>query len=87
MIAAKAYSADEVRRAYERAVALSHRAGSPDQRFAALRGLWNNHLMRVELRTAKELVQHLRAIAQRSGDPEVQTSIAQQEMERALADR
>ena len=31
------------------------RVDDDDQRFAALRGLWNNHLMRVELNAAKEL--------------------------------
>jgi class 3 adenylate cyclase/tetratricopeptide (TPR) repeat protein len=69
-IPAKAYSADEVRRAYETAVDLSHRVGSADQRFAALRGLWNNHLMRVELNAARELAVQLRAAAEESADPE-----------------
>ena len=71
-IPAKAYSADEVRRAYEAAVGLSRRVGSLDQRFAALRGLWNNHLMRVELNAAKELAVQLGAAAEESGDPERQ---------------
>ena len=71
-IPAKAYSADEVRRAYAAAVGLSRRVGSPDQRFAALRGLWNNHLMRVELNAAKELAVQLGAAAEESGDPERQ---------------
>jgi predicted ATPase/class 3 adenylate cyclase len=69
-IPAKAYSADEVRRAYGTAVELSRRAGSADQRFAALRGLWNNHLMRVELNAAKELAVQLRAAAEETGDAE-----------------
>jgi class 3 adenylate cyclase/tetratricopeptide (TPR) repeat protein len=69
-IPAKAYSADEVRRAYGTAVELSRRVGNADQRFAALRGLWNNHLMRVELNAAKELAVQLRAEAEESGDPE-----------------
>jgi tetratricopeptide (TPR) repeat protein len=69
-IPAKAYSADEVRRAYGTAVELSRRVGSADQRFAALRGLWNNHLMRVELNAARELAVQLRAAAEDTGDPE-----------------
>jgi len=69
-IAAKAYSAEEVRRAYGSAVELSRRVGNTDQQFAALRGLWNNHLMRVELKTAKDLATQLKAIAEKSGDPE-----------------
>ncbi len=69
-IPAKAYSADEVRRAYGSAVELSRRVGNADQRFAALRGLWNNHLMRVELRAAKELAVQLRAAAEETGDAE-----------------
>jgi tetratricopeptide (TPR) repeat protein len=59
-----------VRRAYETAVQLSRRIGNADQRFAALRGLWNNHLMRVELNVAKELAVQLRAAAEESGDSE-----------------
>jgi len=69
-IPAKAYSADEVRRAYGSAVELSRRVGSPDQRFTALRGLWNNHLMRVELNAAMDLAVQLRAAAEESGDAE-----------------
>jgi class 3 adenylate cyclase/tetratricopeptide (TPR) repeat protein len=69
-IPAKAYSADEVRRAYESAVELSRRVGSADQRFVALRGLWNNHLMRVELNAAKELAVQLRAAATETRDTE-----------------
>ncbi|MCZ6508705.1 MAG: AAA family ATPase [Acidobacteria bacterium] len=69
-IPAKAYSADEVRRAYATAVELSRRVGNADQRFAALRGLWNNHLMRVELNAAKELAVQLRTTAEESGDAE-----------------
>jgi hypothetical protein len=49
---------------------LSRRVGSADQRFAALRGLWNNHLMRVELNAARELAVQLRAAAEDTGDPE-----------------
>jgi tetratricopeptide (TPR) repeat protein len=69
-IPAKAYSADEVRRAYSTAVELSHRVGNADQRFVALRGLWNNHLMRMELSAAKELAVRLRAAAEETGDAE-----------------
>jgi class 3 adenylate cyclase/tetratricopeptide (TPR) repeat protein len=69
-IPAKAYSADEVRRAYGTAVELSRRVGNADQRFVALRGLWNNHLMRVELNAARELAVQLRAAAEDTGDPE-----------------
>jgi class 3 adenylate cyclase/tetratricopeptide (TPR) repeat protein len=69
-IPAKAYSADEVRRAYGRAVELSRRVGNADQRFVALRGLWNNHLMRVELNAAKELAVQLRDAAEETRDAE-----------------
>ena len=69
-IPAKAYGADEVRRAYGAAVELSRQVGSADQRFAALRGLWNNHLMRVELSAARELAVQLRAAAKETGGPE-----------------
>lgn len=71
-IAAKAYSAEEVRRAYGAAVDLAGRVGTADQRFVALRGLWNNHLMRVELNEAKQLAAQLQEVAQSSGNAERQ---------------
>ena len=76
-IAAKAYSAEEVRMAYKAAAELAGRVGSTEQRFASLRGLWNNHLMRLELNTAKELGEELRAVAQQSGDPEDQLVVTE----------
>jgi predicted ATPase len=72
LMPAKGQASEEVRQAYARAEELC-RTGEvpPNQPFAALRGLWNCHLLRCELRQASALVPEIAALADRSGDPDM----------------
>ncbi|MCZ6860617.1 MAG: AAA family ATPase [Alphaproteobacteria bacterium] len=69
LIAPRGYAAEEVRRAYARAVDLCQEGDDREPLFRAVRGLWNCHLMRGELRRASELAAELLSLAQGSNDP------------------
>lgn len=51
---------------YRRAVELGNAVGLPDQRFAALWGLWRGHQARAELASARDLSRRLTALAAHS---------------------
>jgi hypothetical protein len=68
-MAVKGYAAPEVRETYTRALTLGRRLGESPERFRILRGLWNYHLVRAELRTARALAEELLTLATRLGDP------------------
>jgi predicted ATPase len=70
LIAPRGYAADEVRDAFARARKLSHRTGDREQLFFALRGLWNCHLLRTELREASTLAEQIFELARQSGTAE-----------------
>jgi TOMM system kinase/cyclase fusion protein len=69
LVAIKGFAAPEVLHAYARARELCQQAGESPQLFQVLRGLWYFYLIRVELRTARELGEHLLTLAQQVGDP------------------
>jgi predicted ATPase len=62
-------AAPEVLHAYARARDLCQQVGQTPQLFQVLRGLWYFYLHRLELRTARELGEHLLTLAQQVGDP------------------
>jgi predicted ATPase/class 3 adenylate cyclase len=64
----KGQAAPEVLQAYARARELCQQVGETPQLFQVLRGLWYFYLHRVELRTARELGEHLLTLAQHLGD-------------------
>ena len=68
LVATKGFAAPEVLHAYARARELCQQAGETPQLFQVLRGLWYFYLMRSELRTARELGEHLLTLAQQVGD-------------------
>ena len=49
--------------------ALCRQVEETPQLFPVLRGLWNFYLIRMELRTARELAEQLLSLAQRAQDP------------------
>jgi TOMM system kinase/cyclase fusion protein len=65
----KGQAAPEVLQAYARARALCQQMGETPQLFQVLRGVWLFYLMRMELRTARELGEQLLTLAQQVGDP------------------
>ena len=65
----KGYAAPEVGHTYARARALCRQVEETPQLFPVLRGLWNFYLIRMELRTARELAEQLLSLAQRAQDP------------------
>ncbi|MCH9675884.1 MAG: AAA family ATPase [Gammaproteobacteria bacterium] len=67
LVAPKGYAAPEVRSAYARANELSRRIGDAHMQFAAVRGLWHNHVLRGELRQAKTLSNQLLRSARVTG--------------------
>ena len=69
LVATKGFAAPEVLHAYARARELCQQAGETPQLFQVLRGLWYFYLIRSELRTARELGEHLLTLAQQVGDP------------------
>jgi predicted ATPase len=69
LIAVKGVAAPEVEQAYARALELCERLGDPPELFPALYGLWINHLLRAQLRTAYELAERLLQRAQSAHDP------------------
>ncbi len=69
-IAPKGYSSEEVRIAFQKAKELCQRVGGINQSFRAVKGLWNCHLLRGELRTASDLAEQLLALAKQSREPD-----------------
>ena len=69
LMVTKGQAAPEVLHAYARARELCQQVGETPQLFQVLRGLWYFYLLRVELRTARELGEHLLTLAQQVGDP------------------
>jgi predicted ATPase len=69
LMATKGFAAPEVLQSYARARELCQQVGEAPQLFPVLWGLWWFYLIRLELRTARELGEHLLTLAQRVGDP------------------
>jgi predicted ATPase/class 3 adenylate cyclase len=69
LLVTKGQAAPELLHAYTRARELCQQVGETPQLFQVLRGLWYFYLHRVELRTAREMGEHLLTLAQRVGDP------------------
>jgi predicted ATPase/DNA-binding winged helix-turn-helix (wHTH) protein len=69
LVATKGFAAPEVLHAYTRARELCQQVGDTLQLFQVLRGLWYFSLIRLELRTARELGEHLLTLAQQVDDP------------------
>jgi predicted ATPase/class 3 adenylate cyclase len=67
----KGFEAPEVERVYARARALCQQVGDARQLFAALWGVFYLHMVRGELRRAREVGEELLALAQRLHDPEL----------------
>jgi predicted ATPase len=79
LIATKGNGAAEVRAVYERAVDLARQLGGDAQLFPVLFGLRSSHLVRGELRQARELGEQLLRLAQTIQDPglTVEANLAQ----------
>jgi len=69
LIDTKGQASSEVLQAYARARELCQQVGETPQLFQVLRGLWLFYMLRLELRTAQELAEHLLTLAQHVGDP------------------
>ncbi len=69
-IAPKGYAAEEVRLAFQRANELCQKVGGVDQRFQAVKGLWNCILLRGDLKVTRDLAAELSNLAQESGEPD-----------------
>jgi len=69
LMATKGYAAPEVEKTYTRARELCRQVGETPRLFPVLRGLWQFHLLRAELQTARELGEQLFSLAQRVHDP------------------
>jgi predicted ATPase len=69
LIANKGYPAPEVERTYRRAWTLCDQLGRSDELFPVLRGLWNCHQGRGELRQVYELAERLVMLAEEQGTP------------------
>ena len=67
-MAARGYAAPEVGDTYARALLQCRRLGETPQLFRVLQGLWNFHLVRAELETARDLSEELLARAEKRGD-------------------
>jgi adenylate cyclase len=68
LVASRGYGAPEVRDTYARARELSQQLDDRLRHFAALRGLWEYHLLRSNVRAALELAHELYDLAERLGD-------------------
>ena len=68
-MAARGYAAPEVGETYSRALGRCRQLGETPQVFRVLKGLWNFHLVRAELDTARELSEELLSRARQHGDP------------------
>jgi predicted ATPase len=69
LIATQGHAAAEVERTYSRAWALCDQLGPSAELFPVLRGLWNYHLVRGELRRAHDLSARLVALAEEQRTP------------------
>jgi predicted ATPase len=69
LVAARSYTADEVRETYGRACDLARRIGDRSALFPALYGLWNVALLRCELDRCVEIAAEMFAAAQGQADP------------------
>jgi predicted ATPase len=69
LMAAQGYAASEVERAHARALDLCRRVGDSQKLVSVLRGQWVFHLTRARYRTARELVERFRELAERDRDP------------------
>jgi predicted ATPase len=69
LLVTKGQASPEVLHTYARARELCQQVGETPQLFQVLRGLWYFYLLRVELRTARELGERLLALAQQAGAP------------------
>ena len=70
MIAPKSYSSEDVRLAFARSYQLSRGVGDVDQRFKAIKGLWNCHNLRGEMSAARNLAWELSNLAEDSREPD-----------------
>ena len=75
LIATKGYAAPEVERTYSRAWALCDATGPIRRVFPVLRGLWNYHMVRGELRRAHDLSARW-SRSRRSSGPPVRRALA-----------
>ena len=71
LIATQGQTAVEVGENYNRARQLAGEVGEETQTFRALFGLWQFHLLRAELHTARELSEQCAALARERDDPEL----------------
>jgi class 3 adenylate cyclase/predicted ATPase len=69
LIAAQGHAAPEVERTYSRAWVLCDQLGRSAELFPVLRGLWNHHMVRGELRRAHDLSARLVALAEEQRIP------------------
>ena len=69
LIAKKGYPAPEVERTYSRAWTLCDQLGRSNELFPVLRGLWNCHQGRGELRQVYELAERLVVLGEEQGAP------------------
>jgi predicted ATPase len=69
LLATKGFAAPEVAHVYTRARALCQRLEDIPEIFPVLFGLWGFYEVRGDLRTARELAEHLLTLAQRQHDP------------------
>jgi DNA-binding NtrC family response regulator/tetratricopeptide (TPR) repeat protein len=67
-MAAAGYAAGEVGATYQRALDLAERLAAGAEQARAMKGLWNFHLVRSELDTARQIGEALLARATRAGD-------------------
>lgn len=68
-IVSRGYATTQVESTYARALELARRLRAPREVTRALRGLWNVHLLRADLGTARTLAAELLARAKRLRDP------------------
>lgn len=69
LVAVRGYSADDTRKSFERARALSAQLGEPDKEIQAIFGLWGHHWMRARHDQAIELGETLLAKGEARHDP------------------
>jgi predicted ATPase len=69
LIGTRGHAAPEVERTYSRAWALCDQLGRSAELFPVLRGLWNHHMVRGELRRAHDLSARLVALAEEQRIP------------------
>jgi class 3 adenylate cyclase/predicted ATPase len=72
LMSTRGMGAHEVEQNYTRALELCRQLGERPELFAVLRGLWEYHELRGDLKTARELGEELLRLAVASGDPALQ---------------